>query len=45
MYPKNKTNKEGHSLRDAIVFGMITGILIRYLVDILWEIQSKDKKK
>ena len=45
MYPKTKTNKEGSLLSDAVVFGMITGILTRYLVEILWEINSKDKKK
>jgi len=45
MYPKNKTNKEGNFLSDVIVAGIITGILTRYLVEVLWEIQSKDKKK
>ncbi len=45
MYPKNKTKKEGIFLSDAVAFGMITGILTRYLVEILWEIQSKEKKK
>jgi len=45
MYPKNKTNKEGNFLSDAIAFGMITGILTRYLVEVLWEIKSMDKKK
>ena len=49
FYPKNKTNKEGNLLSKAMVdgaiAGMITGILTRHLVEILWEIQSKDKKK
>ena len=49
FYPKNKTNKEGNLLSNAMENGMIagtiTGILTRHLVDILWEIQSKDKKK
>jgi len=44
FYPKNKTNKESNLLSDAIAFGMITAILTRYLVEILWDIQSKDKK-
>ncbi len=44
MYPKNKTNKEV-DFSDGMAFGMITGVLTRYLVEILWEIQSKDKKK
>jgi len=49
FYPKNKTNKEGNLLSNAMVegaiAGTITGILTRYLVEVLWEIQSKDKKK
>ncbi len=49
FYPKNKTNKEGNLLSNAMVegaiAGTITGILTRYLVEVLWEIQSKDKTK
>lgn len=45
MYPKDKTTKEGNFLTDAIAFGMITAILTSRLVNILWEIQSKEKKK
>ena len=49
FYPKNKTNKEGNLLSntmvDGAIAGTITGILTRYLVEVLWEIQSKDKKK
>ena len=41
MYPKNKTNKENNLLSDAVVFGIVTGLLKRYLVEILWEIHSK----
>ena len=41
MYPQNKTNKEDNLLSDALVFGMITGILTGYLVEILWNIHSK----
>jgi len=44
-----KTNKESNLLTNAMVdgaiAGTINGILARYLVDILWEIQSEDKKK
>ena len=47
-YPKNKTNKEGNLLTNAIVDGVIAGTIIgfftRYLVEVLWEIQSNDKK-
>ena len=38
MYPKNNANKESNLLSDAVVFGLITGMLTRYLVEILWEI-------
>ncbi len=48
-YPKNKTNKEGDLLTNALADGMITGtisgFLTRYLAEALWEILSKDKKK
>ena len=45
MYPEKKTDKAGNLLSDAIIGGMITGILMRYLVEVLWEIQSEEKKK
>ena len=45
MYPKDKTNKKSNFLSDAITFGMITGVLTRYLVEILWGFQPKEKKK
>jgi len=49
FYPKNKTNKESNLLTNAMVdgaiAGTINGILARYLVEILWEIQSEEKKK
>ncbi len=49
FYPKIKTNKESNLLRNAMmdgaIAGTITGILTRYLVDVLWEIQSEEKKK
>lgn len=47
--PKKKTNKEDNLLTNAMVdgsiAGMMTGLLTMYLVEVLWEIQSKDKKK
>jgi len=45
MYPEKKTDKAGNFLSDAIIGGMITGILMRCLVEVLWEIQSEAKKK
>jgi len=49
LCPKYKTNKEGNFLGqvlvDGAIAGAITGLLTRYLVEVLWEIQSKDKKK
>ena len=49
FYPKIKTNKESNLLTNAMVdgaiAGTINGILARYLVEILWEIQSEEKKK
>jgi len=49
FYPKNKTNKEADLVRNAMtdggIAGIITGLVIRYLVEILWEIQPNDKKK
>ena len=30
---------------DGMIVGMITGILMRYLVETLWELHSKDNKK
>ncbi len=49
FYPKNKTNKEGNLLTKAMeegaIAGMISGLLTRHLVEVLCEIQSKDKKR
>lgn len=49
FYSKNKTDKEDNLLSnvkaDGVIAGMITGLVTRYLVEILWKIQSKDKKK
>jgi len=49
FYPKNPQYKEGDLIHNAMVdggiAGMITGILTRYLAEILWETQSKDNNK
>ena len=48
LNPKIKTNKESNLLTnawvDGAIAGTINGILTRYLVDIIWEIQSKEEK-
>jgi len=49
FYPKNPQYKEGdpihNSAVDGMIAGTIVGILTRYLSEILWEMQSKDKKQ
>ena len=47
--PKNKTDKVKNPIRkdgeDGMIAGMITGIITRHLVEILWKIGSKNKKQ
>jgi len=45
MYTKLHTNKNADLLSEDVIFGMITGIVTRYLVEILWGLKSDDKKK
>lgn len=52
FYPTSKTNEEGNLLSntmpdefvDGFIAGMIIGILTRHLVEVIWKIQSEDKK-
>ena len=49
FYDETKVSKTDNPISqaaaDEMIAGMITGILMRHLVEILWEIHSKDEKK
>ena len=49
FYPKNPQYKEGDLIHNAMVdggiAGIITGMLTRYLAEILWEMQSGENEK
>jgi len=38
-------NPESQATADGVIAGMITGILMRYLAEILWETDSKNKNQ
>ncbi len=49
FYYETKVPKTDNSIRqagaDGMIIGMITGFLMRYLVETLWETNSKNKKQ
>ena len=49
MYDETKIPKTDNPDRkeatDGMILGMITGILMRYLAEILWETDSKNKNQ
>ena len=48
FYDETKVPKTDNPINqaglDGMIVGMITGVLMRYLVEILWETDSKNKK-
>jgi len=49
LHEETKALKTDNPIRqaaaDGMIAGMITGILMRHLVEILWETDSKNKKQ